>query len=116
MKKTRTAAVILSLLLVLGCVMTAVNAVAPLSGEVTHEEETLYEGVQHALITTTAETPTYNKQRINVVTFDLKQRDLYLETAYYNNSALVNYSGSTVENIMKQYDRTHADKTAIAVL
>ncbi|MBR6921640.1 MAG: phosphodiester glycosidase family protein [Clostridia bacterium] len=116
MKKTRIAAVILSLLLVLGCVMTAVNAVAPLSGEVTHEEETLYEGVQHALITTTAETPTYNKQRINVVTFDLKQRDLYLETAYYNNSALVNYGGSTVENIMKQYDQTHADKTAIAAV
>ena len=116
MRKFRITAAALALIFVLSAAASAANVVLPLSGESVHTETTLYEGVQHAEISTPSGTDVYGQQHINVVTFDLKQRDLYLETAYYNNSALVNYSGSTVLNIMKQYDQTHSDKKAIAAV
>ena len=114
MKKLRIAAFCLAFLLVLSAVVLAAD-IRPLTGETYHKETTLYNGVTHAEIKTDASTPTYNKQHINVLRFDLKQRDLYLETAYNNNLAYVN-GGGTVSKIINYYNNTHSDKTAIAAV
>lgn len=115
MKKIRIAAFVLALLFVLGTAVAAANTVASLKGETAHKEKTLYNGVTHAEINTSASTATYNKQHINIVTFDLKQRDLYLETAYNNDVAIVN-GGSTVTKIIDYYNKTRTGKTAIAAV
>ncbi len=114
MKKIRIAAFVLAILFVFAVVVSAAN-VPKLKGETSHTEKTLYTGVTHAEINTDSSTPTYNQQHINVVSFDLKQRDLYLETAYNNDYAYVNGS-STVSKIVNYYNSTHSDKTAIAAV
>ena len=115
MKKLRIISLILSFIFVFACAISAANAVAKIKGETSHTEKTLYNGVTHAEINTDANTATYGQQHFNVVTFDLSQRDLYLETAYYNNVALVNGS-STLTNYVKQYNGAHSDKTVIAAI
>ena len=116
MKTTKITASVLFLLLILSCVISAANAIPSIKGEVTHTERTLYNGVQYAEIRTNSSTETYGAQHINVVSFDLKQQDLYVEAKYYNDTALVDYSASTVGNILKQYNRSNAKKTAVAAV
>ncbi|MBQ7699065.1 MAG: phosphodiester glycosidase family protein, partial [Clostridia bacterium] len=115
MKNIRVISLALAILFVFSAAVSAAQ-VKTITGETSHTEKTLYKGVTWAEINTNASTPTYNKQHINVVTFDLAQRDLYLETAYYNNHVRVNYSYSTTTNTTKQYNANHADKTAIAAI
>lgn len=116
MKITRIAAAILTAASLLTCAVSAKNAVPSIKGETSHTERALYDGVQYAEIKTSSNTATYNAQHINVVSFDLKQQDLYLESKYYNDRALVDYSASTVGNIVKQYNQENAGKTAIAAV
>lgn len=112
MKKLKIISAVLALTAVLSCAASA--AVIPkIKGETTHVEKELYPGVTHAEIKTPSTESTYKNQHINVVTFDLKQRDLYLDTFYYNNSAT---KLSTVQNDITQYNDTHSGKKAIAAV
>ncbi len=113
MKKTRVTALILILSIAFTFAASAANTVPAIKGESSHVEKQLYPGVTHAEISTPSTAATYKNQHINVVTFDLKQRDLYLDTFYYNNSAT---KLSTVANDITQYNNTHPDKTAIAAV
>ena len=113
MKKTKTVALILIIAMALTFVASAANSVPSIKGESSHTEAEIYPGVTHAEIYTPSSAATYKNQHINVVTFDLKQRDLYLDTFYYNNSAT---KLSTVANDITQYNYTHYDKTAIAAV
>ena len=115
MKKLRAVSFILAILFVFAATVSAAQ-VKTIKGETSHTEKELYNGVTWAEITTDASTATYNKQHINVISFDLAQRDLYLETAYYNDHVRVNYSYSTTSNITKQYNETHSDKKAIVAI
>ncbi|MBO4422773.1 MAG: phosphodiester glycosidase family protein [Clostridia bacterium] len=116
MKKLKITALVLSLIFVLACAASAVNQVAPLKDESSHVETEIYPGVTHAEINTPSGSSPYSNQHINVLKFDLKQRDLYLDVAYYNDRAVVNYSASQTSNITKQYNQKHSDRTAIAAI
>ncbi len=113
MKKTRITALILIFAVLFTIAAAAANAVPSVKGESSHTEKEIYPGVTHAEIYTPSTESTYKNQHINVLKFDLKQRDLYLDTFYYNNSAT---KLATVQNDVKQYNSTHADKTAIAAV
>ncbi|MBR4257299.1 MAG: hypothetical protein IKQ18_09020, partial [Clostridia bacterium] len=102
-KKTRVTALILILSIAFTFAASAANTVPAIKGESSHVEKQLYPGVTHAEISTPSTAATYKNQHINVVTFDLKQRDLYLDTFYYNNSAT---KLSTVANDITQYNNT----------
>ena len=117
MKKLRAAALILALLFVFSAVAAA-KTVKPLSGENTHREKTLHEGVVRAEINTDSSTPIYGHQHFNVLSVDMSKRDLYLETAYMNDSVRVTYGtpGSTVQGTVAQYNRNHSDKKVIAAI
>ena len=118
MNISKTAAAVLSAVMILCFAAPAANAVPSVTGETSHTERTLYNGVQYAEIKTASGTKTYADQHINVVTFDLKQRDLYLEPAYYNDRGVVNYSYSTVGGIIKDYNgkNSSSGKKAIAAV
>jgi len=113
MKKTKITALILIFAVFFSLTASAENAVPAVSGESSHTETELYPGVTHAEIYTPSTDSTYKNQHINVISFDLKQRDLYLDTFYYNKSAT---KLSTVPNDITQYNSTHSDKTAIAAV
>ena len=113
MKKTRIISLILIFALVFAVAAAAKNAVPAITGESSHTEKEIYPGVIHAEINTPSTNSTYKTQHINVLKFDLKQRDLYLDTFYYNKSAT---KLSTVANDITQYNSTHTDKHAIAAV
>ena len=83
-----------------------------LSGESSRTEKEIYPGVVYTKIKTPSGSA-YASQEFNVVRFDLKQRDLYLDTFYYNNDAR---KLATVSNDITQYNQTHTDRTAIAAV
>ncbi len=116
MKKIRALSAVLAVIFALTCAASAASVVPALKDESSHTETEPYPGVTRAEIYTPSGSSPYGSQHINVLSFDLKQRDLYLETAYYNDRALVNYSGSQTINTLKQYNSTHPDKTAIAAV
>lgn len=118
MRIRRFTAVMLALLTAF-CAVRAASAggeIPQIKGETAHTERTLHGGAVYANITTSKGSSPYGRQNINVVAFDLKERDLYLESAYYNDRALVDYSASTVGNTLAQYNRNNADKTAVAAV
>ena len=117
MKKLRITALVLALLFVFSAAVSA-KSVKPFSGETSHKEKTLYTGVVHAEITTDSSTPIYGQQHFNVLSIDMSQRDLYLETAYMNDSVRVTYGtpGSTVQGTVAQYNEKHSDKRVIAAI
>lgn len=117
MKKIRIAALALALLFVFS-VIVAAKSVKPFSGESSHKEKTLHTGVVHAEIKTDSGTPIYGQQHFNVLSIDMSQRDLYLETAYMNDSVRVTYGtpGSTVQGTVAQYNQKHSDKQVIAAI
>lgn len=116
MKRARVASFVLSLIFILACAVSAAGSIPAIKGETSHSEKELYPGVSYAEIRTASGTATYANQHINVLSFDLKQTDLYLEGAYYNDTALVNSGASTVGNIVKQYNQKNDAKTAVAAV
>ncbi|MBP5633295.1 MAG: phosphodiester glycosidase family protein [Clostridia bacterium] len=90
----------------------AFESIPKLSGEQNRKEKEIYPGVVYTSLTTPAGSA-YGNQGFNIVRFDLKQRDLYLETFYYNNDAR---RLATVSNDVTQYNQKHPDKTVIAAV
>ena len=90
----------------------AFESIPKLSGEQNRKEKEIYPGVVYTSLTTPAGSA-YGNQGFNIVRFDLKQRDLYLETFYYNNDAR---RLATVSNDVTQYNQKHSDKTVIAAV
>ena len=117
MKIIRAAAFVLALLFVFSAAVAA-KSVKPFAGETSHKERTLHKGVVHAKITTDSSTPIYNQQHFNVLLVDMSQKDLYLETAYMNDSVRVTYGtpGSTVQGTVAQYNQKNSDKKVIAAV
>ncbi|MBP5207014.1 MAG: hypothetical protein J6330_00985, partial [Clostridia bacterium] len=120
MKKTRLISLMLCALLILTAVPAAMRANAAsgapkLSGENSRTVKELYPGVVLTSVTTPSSS-VYGNQGINIVQFDLAQRDLYLDTFYYNDQVLVNYSSSTVYNDVLKYNERYPDRTAIAAV
>lgn len=96
-------------------VMTTASAAdgAPtLNGESSRTVTELYPGVVHTSVKTPAGS-VYGNQGFNIIQFDLAQRDLYLDTFYYNNDAR---KLALVTNDIAQYNQTHPGKTAIAAI
>ena len=90
----------------------AFESIPKLTGEQNRREKEIYPGVVHTSLTTPSGSA-YGNQGFNIVRFDLKQRDLYLETFYYNNDAR---KLATVTSDVTQYNQTHSGKTAIAAI
>lgn len=90
----------------------AFESIPKLTGEQNRQEKEIYPGVVHTSLTTPSGSA-YGNQGFNIVRFDLKQRDLYLETFYYNNDAR---KLATVSSDVTQYNQTHPGKTAIAAI
>jgi hypothetical protein len=92
--------------------VSAADDLPKLSGESARTVKELYNGVTLTSVTTPSGSA-YGYQNFNIVSFDLAQRDLYLETFYYNNDAR---RLNTVANDITQYNQTHPGKTAIAAV
>lgn len=102
---------VLAAVLLIPAVIAAEGAPA-LSGESSRTVKEIYPGVVHTQIKTPSNS-VYSNQSINVVQFDLAQRDLYLDTFYYNNDAR---KLALVTSDIAQYNQTHSDRKAIAAI
>ena len=114
MKKFRTLSALICAVLASVMIISAFAAdgAPKLTGENSRTVKELYPGVTLTSVTTPSGS-VYGSQGINIVTFDLAQRDLYLDTFYYNNDAR---KLATVANQITQYNETHPGKTAIAAV
>jgi hypothetical protein len=75
MKKIKALSVFLTLIFILSC---AVSASWDLDGQKFNNTTEIYPGVMRHYIETPASSP-YKLQKINIIEFDLAQRDLYLD-------------------------------------
>lgn len=107
-KLYRIAASVLALVTALSFTSAAAPA---LSGETSHTERTLNDGVVYSKINT-ASTSVLKKQNIGIVEVDLSQRNLYFDVEYGNNDNLTGLSTTT--NTMKKFAQRNPDKTPIA--
>ena len=120
MRIKRVLTLVICAAMVLGTLTQTVTKVASssadslprLTGESSRTEKQLYNGVTLTSIGTPSGSA-YGYQNFNIVRFDLAQRDLYLDTFYYNNDAR---KLALVTNDITQYNQTHPGKTAIAAV
>ncbi|MBR7062857.1 MAG: phosphodiester glycosidase family protein [Clostridia bacterium] len=113
-KRVLTAAVLAMFVLTSSVTMVSSSgdSLPKLTGESDRTVKELYNGVTLTSVTTPSGSA-YGYQNFNIVRFDLAQRDLYLDTFYYNNDAR---RLATVANDIAQYNQTHTDRTAIAAV
>ncbi len=104
MKNTKK--LIIALFLAVLMMLSTINATAlPIpTGEVDGSSEQIYEGVTMTKLA--LEGTPYGKQKVNIVEFDLAQRDLYVEIL--KGDYIV--SKKTMENYVKEYNTEHASE------
>jgi len=107
MKKIKLLSVILVFLFVLSAVASAKY---DLKGEKFHNTTEIYPGVTRYYIETPSSSP-YKQQKINIIEFDLAQRDLYLDVVYPQDCAV---KLATTKSVMTQFTKSSNGKTAIA--
>ena len=107
MKKIKLLSVILVFLFALSAVASAKY---DLKGEKFHNTTEIYPGVTRYYIETPSSSP-YKQQKINIIEFDLAQRDLYLDVVYPQDCAV---KLATTKSVMTQFTKSSNGKTAIA--
>lgn len=107
MKKLRIFAFILLFVCVLSVVPYAAGGLKGAAFSTTTE---IYPGVVRRYYELPADSP-YNQQKINVIEFDLAQRDLYLDVVYSNDCAV---KLATTKSVMTSFTSKKNGKTAIA--
>ena len=102
---------IISVILLFTFVLSAAVCAAPkLNKQDPKREVEIYPGVMRYYYETPADSP-YKLQKINVVEFDLAQRDLYLDVVYPNDCAV---KLATTKNVMLDFTKKDNGKQAIA--
>ena len=81
-----------------------------LKGEKFNNSTEIYPGVWRHYIETPSDSP-YKLQKINIIEFDLAQRDLYLDVVYPNDCAV---KLATTKSVMSAFSKEKNGKTAIA--
>ncbi len=107
MNKLKVTAVILALVFLLSA---AAAATGELKGQSTHNTTEIYPGVVRHYYELPASSP-YKLQKINVIEFDLAQRDLYFDVVYPSDCAV---KLATTKNVMSTFTTQNNGKTAIA--
>ena len=107
MKALKIIAVVLLCAVLFAAVPSAINK---LTGETKHKTEEIYPGVLHRYIEVPASSP-YKLQKINIIEFDLAQKDLYLDVVYPQDCAV---KLATTKSVMTQFTKSSNGKTAIA--
>ncbi len=105
----KTVKSLISILLLAVLLCGSAFASAPLKGEQFRNAEELYPGVERIYVETPASSP-YGLQKINIVQFDLAQRDLYLDVVYPNDCAV---KLATTKSVMSAFTKENNGKTAI---
>ena len=107
MRKLRIFAVIL----IFACLLSAASSAAgKLKGESFHNTTEIYPGVVRHYIELPADSP-YKQQKVNIIEFDLAQKDLYLDVVYPSDCAV---KLATTKSVMAAFTSQKNGKTAIA--
>ena len=102
--------VIAAVLLLAVCLTAAATAINNLTGETKHKTEEIYPGVLHRYVEVPSSSP-YKLQKINIIEFDLAQKDLYFDVVYPQDCAV---KLATTKSVMTQFTKSSNGKTAIA--